>query len=99
MEDEAMPPALQVALHEPAGMNAGVITDHMNLAVAEQLTAQVIEVAHEQSGGAPLFGKPLGDNQRSRTPVERAGQVALLVGPGRRNLDLLPLPHPHRADL
>src|SRR5215470_10815919 len=99
MEDETMAPALQGALYESAVMDPGVVTEDRDLAVTEQLTTQGVEVAHEQSGGAPLFGEPRGDDQRSRAPVERAGQVAFLIRAGGGDRGLLTAAPPHRANL
>src|SRR5437867_11779859 len=94
-----MAPALQIPLDHPTGMNPGIITDHMNLAVAHEMAAQVVKMTYEQSGGAALVGEPLSHDHRSRAPVERARQVAFLVGAGRGDLRLLATPQPHGADL
>src|SRR5689334_18550450 len=83
VQDNAMAPLTQIALHELAGMATGVVTDDMDLTVTQQATAQVLQMAHEQGGVAPLFGEACGNDEGARAPVERTREVALLVGAGR----------------
>src|SRR5262249_43065830 len=98
VQDNTMAPLSKIALHAPTVMTAGVVTDDMDFAVTQQATAQILKMAHEQGRTAALFGPTLGDYQSPCTPVERTGQVALLIRPGRGDLNLVPPAHPHRPD-
>ena len=62
-------------------------------------TPQVVQVLEEQRAVAALIGRRLGDKDLAGTPVNRAGQVALAVGPWRLDRRLLALEHPHPDDL
>ena len=63
-----MAPLSEVALHPPTVMTTDVVTEDMDFAVTQQATAQVIEMAHEQSRTAALFGPALGHYQGPRAP-------------------------------
>src|SRR5215831_4271239 len=95
MEHQPAPPAAQIALHGLTVMDAGVVTDDMDFPETPQPVAKVIEMADEQSCRATLFGEPSSHEQRSRPPVERARQVAFLVGAGRGNFSLVAAALPH----
>src|SRR5713101_2160482 len=55
-------------------------------------------MAHEQGSPAAFLGPAFGDYQGAWAPVERACQIALLVGAGRGNLGLLAASPPPRPD-
>ena len=80
-------------------MEAGVVTDHVDLPVASQPRAKVFQVPNEQGRVATLALEPLGHDQIPRSLVERTGQISLLVVPRRLDLGLLAATHPHAPDL
>jgi ribosome-binding factor A len=98
MKLDPVAPTPQVRLHLPAprrDVEPGVVTDHMDHPIAPQPATQVVQVPHQQRGVALA---PFGQHQRSRSPVHRAGQVALRIGPRRLHPRLLSLAHPPAAD-
>jgi hypothetical protein len=71
----------------------------VDLTVASQPAPEIIQVRQEQRRVAPLLRLPLGEEDLPGPPVDRTGQVALLIIARRLDLRLLALEHPHRADL
>jgi hypothetical protein len=68
----------------------------MDAPITPQAAPQVVQVRHKQ-GRIPLPLTP-GDQQPTRTAVQGAGQMALVVVPGGYHFTLLSARHPARAD-
>src|SRR5215213_8448624 len=75
MEYDAVAPAGEILLDHATVMTAGVVTDNVNLAVAQQTAPQVFQVADKKRGAPSFLRQTLGDNQRPCAPVQRAGQI------------------------
>lgn len=89
----------QVDRHRLARVALRVVADHVDLPVVSQPAPQVVEVRKEQRRVSPLLRCSLGQEDLAGPPMDRPGQVTLLVVAGRLDLRLLSLDHPHRADL
>jgi hypothetical protein len=86
----------EVDPHFVAVMELGAVADHMDLPIAPQPMPQVLQMGQEELR-IPL--RPTGGEDHPGPPVDRAGDVPLLVGPRRGDGGLLAAPHPHPADL
>ena len=78
-------------------MEARVVAHDMDHSVTAKLPSQVVQVSDEQRGVAPPRWSR--QQQSAGPPMQRAGQVALLVVARRDDFGLLAANHPTRADL
>src|SRR6516225_5989433 len=87
---DPIPMIPEVDHHRLALVELGVVADHVDLPVPSQPTPQVVQVGQEQGLVASLLWLALGEKNPPAAPVDRAGEVPLLVVSRRLDLGLLP---------
>src|SRR5882757_4090728 len=79
MHVDPVPVLPQVDRHLIARVAFGVIADYVDLPVMTQLPSQVVQMRQEQSRISPLPRLTLGQEDLAGPPVDRTGEVTLLV--------------------
>lgn len=99
MQVDPIAVVVQIHRHLVTGMALRPVADHVDLLIPPQSRAEIVQVRQEQLRVAALLGLALGEEDLAGPPVDRTGDVPLLVVAGRLHLGLLPPDHPHRSDL
>lgn len=87
---------LQIVLHGPAGVEAGIVTNDMDASITAKDAAEVIEVFQE---GCTISAFRPSRHQTAGVPRQGAKEMLLLIGAGCLDGGLLASGHPHGTDL
>ncbi len=96
MQGNAIAPFRQCLMHRRAVVDTKVVQDHMNPQSKRVTVEQSFKQLKEQQ--AVLLGAAC-PNQPSAPNIQRAGQIAFLVLPGRKDFFLCSPVHPIQSDL